>query len=322
MRPGGAGSPNVLVGGNGAIGGNASATASGTSLGAVNVHANAIGGSGTGGQYNGAATATASGSGASGVVATLAQSAGGAIVNIQTTASAGIGSDATVESHASVAIVGGPAYRLANAAGLQSASFATVLPTPADVALALAGSPNVSGIIGSPSDVLGLVVLGGGFSSGDTHLYQAEADFSIDTTQLPNLFDLKVGFLDSLASGNGFDKLEFKIVENGVVVLDKTFTDLASAEAFFDDKTLDLGNIGTGATGGITSLSFIWDLTASTPGDGFAAEMLFANSDTNNSGPTNPTPEPSTWMLACIGFGGLLAYRRFRKRLNQTVTPV
>ena len=81
--------------------------------------------------------------------------------------------------------------------------------------------------------------------------------------------------------------------------MDQTFTNSASASAFFTDRTLDLGPIGAGVSGPL-DLTLEMDATVE-PGDGFASNVLLGNV-TPGSG---VVPEPSGGLLLC-GTAGVL----------------
>ena len=47
---------------------------------------------------------------------------------------------------------------------------------------------------------------------------------------------------DGFASGLGFQSMEFYVLANGAEIVDRTFTDLSSAEGFFNDRLIGLGS--------------------------------------------------------------------------------
>jgi hypothetical protein len=178
------------------------------------------GGSGQQGNLHGSALAHAQSNGVSGTASTLAQSgdgseaAGGIVRQITTSATAPVTSTSITESRAAVSE---PTADRPSATGLQSAAFATALPTANEVQAALIDNPNVNRNlgVGGISDVLGLVVLGGAYSnngSGTSLTYTSRADFDLDMTPLlGNSHDLLVGLLDTTTLGLGFDTLNFQI---------------------------------------------------------------------------------------------------------------
>jgi len=116
--------------------------------------------------------------------------------------------------------------------------------------------------------------------------------------------DLKLGLIDSqltgFSSGTGFESMEFTIEADGVDILDTTFRSLAVAESFFRDQVIDLGpNLGPHI-----DLTFGYNLVADGSG-GFGFDFAIGGA----------VPEPSTWAMMLIGFGGLgyAGYRRARE---------
>jgi hypothetical protein len=61
---------------------------------------------------------------------------------------------------------------------------------------------------------------------------------SVSFTQNGGIFALVL--LSSDALGNGFDSALFELLLNGIVIDSQSFTDLASAEAFFSANLIDL----------------------------------------------------------------------------------
>jgi hypothetical protein len=100
--------------------------------------------------------------------------------------------------------------------------------------------------------------------------------------------------------GKGFDSATFQISENGTVLEDKLFTDLASAQAFFSDNP-----IGITLLAGLNTIRLSFNETIS-GGDGFSFDYAAIA----------PVPLPPTLLLFAPGLGGLglLGWRRKRRR--------
>jgi hypothetical protein len=86
-----------------------------------------------------------------------------------------------------------------------------------------------------------------------------------------------------------------------VDLLDQSFDNLASANAFFTNHLINLGSFSEG----ITDIDLILNETmSSTQGFGFTYAFTAA-------GFASAVPEPSTWAMMLIGFAGLgFAFRR------------
>ena len=125
--------------------------------------------------------------------------------------------------------------------------------------------------------------------------------------------------MDPIATGNGFDQLEFSISRTGVSTEDDTFTDLPTAMSFFKDNVLDYGAIGAG--GNTLDLDFSLTLTSSHAGDSFSADFLIGNAGDETGAPLSlgaghlgAAPEPGTLVLLAAAAGTLLAWAMARRR--------
>jgi PEP-CTERM motif len=79
------------------------------------------------------------------------------------------------------------------------------------------------------------------------------------------------------------------VIANGATLIDATFTNLVSAENYFHDRLIDLGDYS-----GPLDLSVDYSLIAGGAG-GFGVDLAFAGQ----------VPEPSTWAMMCVGFATL-----------------
>jgi hypothetical protein len=146
---------------------------------------------------------------------------------------------------------------------------------------------------------LGFGVMSVGYGgTGETLTYDAEADFTFQTTSPEKLF---LTLFSNDSSGSGFDSLELKIVVDGNSSFTFQTESLDRTEAFFSDNSLLLGVLGAGNQ--TVDVSYL--LTASGVGDGFGFDF----------GVGGAVPEPSTWAMMLLGFAGLgyAGYRRARK---------
>ena len=124
--------------------------------------------------------------------------------------------------------------------------------------------------------------------------------------------NLQIHFIDSAVTGAGFDMLTFQIYKEGAVIENDVFTDLVSATAFFMEHTLDFGPADQGVTGPL-DLRFVFDLTGSQPGDGFAISYTADINGGNNTHSDMPgaVPEPE---ITALLLGGLALFIFLRCR--------
>jgi hypothetical protein len=210
-------------------------------------------------------------------------------VQVQSTALAPAGSTATTNA---IAQAGGAGQAFTNP-GQTAYASAVGNPDKAYSASLIGGAGNVADAVLGPRDaVFGTAILGANYASdggGVGHDYRAGAtfDFTYGGDVLLGLIDnQQTGF----AGGLGFQSIEFTVAANGADILDETFTDLADAETYFDDRVIDLGS-GLGPS---VDLAFTYDLVANGPG-GFGLDFAVGGA----------VPEPSTWAMMLIGFAGL-----------------
>ncbi|MCB1699366.1 MAG: choice-of-anchor D domain-containing protein, partial [Halioglobus sp.] len=296
------------VGEFGGNGGNATASASGIGGGSISVRADADGGD-AGSGLNGATAglggngfATATGTGTSGTViaeATVGTSVGKLVNDLIAYANGGVAS--TVNAKAS-AQLSGDGFSTAGASGQQATALAYGAPDdsvtlPNVLGNAVLANFDISGVSGPAtvnnsgqlnSDVYGMGVLGGSYSadgSGATRTYTSSADFDVDTTLLSSgTQNLLVGLMNPVTTGTPFDDPDFAVRfrifgdnNTSTPLVDQTFTDQASFDAFFSGNTLDLGATVTGDTD--RDLKFQLDVTANdNPGAGVAVDYVVGNS--------------------------------------------
>ena len=136
--------------------------------------------------------------------------------------------------------------------------------------------------------------MGAGFGgiAGNSVTYQESAIF----TQIGGAFVLDL--LSSDALGNGFDSALFQITLNGVVADSRSFTDLASAEAFFSNNL-----IGVPLSAGLNSVQIAFSETMSN-GEGFSFDYAVAS--TASTTPTVPGPVAGAGLPGLIFAGGAL----------------
>jgi hypothetical protein len=148
--------------------------------------------------------------------------------------------------------------------------------------------------------------MGAGYGgTGESLTYQESAEFKLNGPET-----ILLGLVNALSVGNGFDALAFQIFINGGLFLNQSFSDLASANAFFTNDTINLGSFSTG----ITDIDLVLNETMSST-QGFGYTYAFTA-----SGFASAIPEPSTWAMMLLGFAGLgFVCRQSRRRVPAQV---
>src|SRR6266850_5252504 len=126
--------------------------------------------------------------------------------------------------------------------------------------------------------------------------YQQTANFTFNGTGGGTFL---VDFLTNSSWGTGFDSAIFQMSLNGNLLVNQSFFDLLSAQAFFSN---DLFNISLDTGPNNIQLTFSEIMSA---GQGFSFEYAIA-------GGASATPLPSTWGMMLLGLAviGYMTYRR------------
>jgi hypothetical protein len=247
----------------------------------------------TGGSANATASASAVGPGVATANATASGTGQGAAVSNSTSINA-LGQSIVASA---TSPVGGPASAFTQT----TISGAVSLPnsiTPGQ------SYSVVNAFASGPLLTLAQGAMGAGYGgTGESLTYQESADF-----QLSGHGTIRLGFLNTMSVGNGFDSSTFQIFVNGDLFLSQAFSDLASANSFFTHHIFDLGDF----SGGDTDIDLVYNETMSSAA-GFGFTYGFA---------AGAVPEPSTWAMMLIGFAGLGFIFCHRKRNVYPTRPL
>ncbi len=299
--------------GNGGRGGDAKATAMASGGSEASARAEANGGVGGGIQgflagvngLSGNAIADASGSDGQSIASLAIATAGHGntgdqVLNLATKADAATFTGESLASGAHAeALRYGPGFDPGAATGHQAASLAYATPDAAVSLPLLNGNPvlanfDIAGQSGAAtltdstqldSDILAVGVLGGRYAvnaDGGRVTTQSQAELSVDTNALQaGAQHLLLGFMNPVIDDSAFDNpdfsVRFRVEREGAALVDQTFTDAASAHAYFDGVTHDLGAIAEGVSGDL-DLALSLDVSADRPDAGIAIDYVLGNS--------------------------------------------
>jgi hypothetical protein len=317
---GGIGGP-TLPNGIGANGGNATSfialtsTKNGVDVSATALAAAGAGGfnsfpvhgghNGTGGTANATASATAVGSGIATANATATGTTTGAAAAIST--SNGISGQSIVATATSP--VGGPA------SAFTQTTFGGVVSLPSAITPGQSYSV-INALVDAHPPILASGAMGAGYGgAGEPLTYEESADFN-----LSGQGTIRLGLLNTVWLGVGFDSAIFQIFVNGTLFLAQAFNDLASANNFFTNDVLKLGHVSDGTI----DVRLVFDETMS-GNEGFGFTYVLARTGIGNAASdvadpfttfsVSGVPEPSTWAMMLLGFAGLgFAFRRSRRQ--------
>lgn len=170
------------------------------------------------------ASASAVGSGVASANSTAMGNGGGAATATSTSSGP---SGQTVVASATSAVGSGPA------SALTQTTFGGSVSLPNAINAGQSFSAVNAFAAGPLTLALGTMGAGG---IGNSLAYQQSADFTFNSTGVPFLLALT----GSSSVGSGFDSALFQVFDNGNLLIDQSFADLGSAEAFFSNKLLDI----------------------------------------------------------------------------------
>ena len=288
---GGAGTADLTVsprGTDGGRGGQADATASGTATtGSANVSARATAGRAqqTTALLRRAAHAVAAASGGAGGSCDAAADASASVGLVFSASAAAryVGAILSTSVADCRARIGSPAPEASLANGTESASFATGGPSISEALAALAGHPKVSAgfNIGAGGDAIGLGLIGfTGAPNAIGNVHSTVTHFSVDLGQIAVGQNLRVGFLDAAFGGKGFGvSVMIHASSSSDTVtrpnVERNFSDVAAATAFFHDNLVDLGPVTNGV--GAIELTITVTHASLTADDSFRTNFIVGN---------------------------------------------
>ena len=150
-------------------------------------------------------------------------------------------------------------------------------------------------------------------SAVTTNTWTDTATINVSASSLPNQ-DLKLGLIDPSTSGFGTLTFTLSNINTSTIILSQTFTDLASADAFFSDQVIGLGKLSSFLnTSGTLDLTFALSLTGATNAS-LVTEFVLGDSDFT-------VPEPMPWVMIAVGGVALLGMIVLRKNARASFKP-
>jgi len=142
-----------------------------------------------------------------------------------------------------------------------------------------------------------------------TNTWTDTATIDLNASSLPNQ-DLKLGLIDPSTSGFGTLTFTLTNTNTSTTILTRTFTDLATADAFFSDQVIDLGKLSSFLnTSGTLDLTFALSLTEATNAS-LVTDFVLGISD------VVAVPEPSP--LGMIVVGGVAMFGIMHRKKRET----
>jgi hypothetical protein len=257
---------------NGAVGAGA-ATLVLTGSGVVNGATSATGGTGVSASGTGTALTTVTGASGTYSAASAAALRPGKLIE-SVSAVAGGAADGTAVAK-SISGIGGAAILTSTA--YQAVAFIEGAPSALSTTAVLTANAAIKTAFGAAPVFFGIGELGGAYSTNGTATQTVTSSFSetVDLTKLTPLQDLVVGFYGGTAVGTGVTGVTFDLYADGVDVIHQTFSDAASAKAYFTNNAVDVGALGVGTLSSSTlTLKASLSVTSTSAGSGFFGSLI------------------------------------------------
>jgi len=193
--------------------------------------------------------------------------------------------------------------------GLQSVANVDILPDSNAIDQAFSGNTGVASDfdLTGGSDVLALMSIGAmQDGSIDFDSFSNSVRLSMDMSQLATQQDLILGFMNPVFTGNGFDSMSLQIYQESDLIIDQIFSDVFSADSFFNDQTFNSGGWSQGLVGAL-DLTILVDFDITSTGDSFYFDMTYGNSTTGSG--VVPIPA-AVWLFA----SGILVLSGFARK--------
>jgi hypothetical protein len=257
------------------------------------------------------ATGLARSSGNSGSVEANSIASGGTVTSIRARAST-IFSAELPESNSfavarTAATVSGSTEIDSTALAAYGTTLATAIGLPGTDVLQqiLAVSPTVADGLAEPA----VAALFAGAMGGSNPYYAATGTresrlFLTLDVGAESSFEFLLGLANPVGLDDGFTSLHFQAFGDGATLLDMSFSDLAVATAWFDDRLLNLGRLD-GGPDGLVDLELSLDFIGTGGGDGFFFNAVGASAV--------PLPSAVWLMLTALGALGSRQLRRVAK---------
>ncbi len=157
----------------------------------------------------------------------------------------------------------------------QAVAIETGAPSSASTTTVLTANPAIKTAFGASPVFFAIEQLGGKYAKSGGSGAQTVTDtvnLTVDLTKLASEQDLVVGFYGAAGAGTGFSSLKFTLTADGSAtpLLTKTFSTLATAEAFFTNNAMNFGAL----TGSTLTLQAQFVLTTTSLNTDFYANLI------------------------------------------------